>query len=76
MLLQISIRTKKFLADGAYDAYETRLCAIRKLKAIPFTALNSRNCKCNTAEEKIEMVQKDQIQMALQELPEEMVDRS
>ena len=58
MLLKISIRIEKFLADGAYDAYGTRRLLIRKLKAIPFIALNPRNCKGNTPEGKMERCRK------------------
>ena len=58
MLLKISLRVEKFLADGAYDAYGTRRLLIRKLKAIPFIALNPRNCKGNTREEKMERCRK------------------
>jgi IS5 family transposase len=58
MLLKISIHVEKFLADGAYDAYGTRLLLIRKLKAIPFITLNPRNCKGNTPEEKMERCRK------------------
>jgi hypothetical protein len=51
MFLKISLHVEKFLADGAYDAYGTRLVLIKKLKAIPFISLNPRNCKGNTPEE-------------------------
>jgi hypothetical protein len=58
MILKVSIRVEKFLADGAYDAYSTRLLIIKKLKAIPFIALNPRNCKGNTPEEKMDRCKK------------------
>lgn len=58
MILKMSLRVEKFLADGAYDAYETRLLVIRKLKAIPFITLNPRNCKGNNREEKMERCKK------------------
>jgi IS5 family transposase len=58
MFLKISIHVEKFLADGAYDAYGTRRLLIKKLKAIPFIALNPRNCKGNTPEEKMERCRK------------------
>lgn len=58
MFLQVSLHVEKFLADGAYDAYGTRLVLIRKLKAIPFISLNPRNCKGNTPEEKMERCKK------------------
>jgi hypothetical protein len=55
MILKISLRVDKFPADGAYDAYGTRLLVMRKLKAIPFIALYLRNCKGKTREEKMEI---------------------
>jgi hypothetical protein len=54
MFLKISFSVEKFLGDGAYDAYGTRRLLIKKLKAIPFIALNPRNCKGNTPEKKME----------------------
>jgi hypothetical protein len=58
MFLKISLHVEKFLADSAYDAYGTRLVVIRKLKAIPFIALNPRNSKGSTPEEKMERCRK------------------
>jgi transposase len=52
------LSVKKFLADGAYDGYKTRLALIRKLKAVPFIALNPRNCNGDTKEEKMEQCKK------------------
>ena len=58
MLLRISLHVEKFLADGAYDAYGTRLILIKKLKAIPFIALNPRNSRGSTPEQKMERCRK------------------
>jgi IS5 family transposase len=57
-LLFLGLRVEKFLADGAYDSYSTRLKLIKKLKAIPLISLNPRNCKGSTPEEKMEMCRK------------------
>lgn len=57
-LVKISLRVEKFLADGAYDAYGTRLAVIKKLKAVPLIALNPRNCKGSTKEERMERCRK------------------
>ena len=58
MFLKLGLRVKEFLADGGYDGYAARLKVIRKLKAIPFIALNPRNCKGNNPEEKMERCRK------------------
>ncbi len=58
MFLRISLHVEKFLADSAYDAHGTRRLLIKKLKAIPFVALNPRNCKGSTPEEKMERCRK------------------
>jgi hypothetical protein len=52
--LKISLHVEKFLADGAYDAcvWNGVIAQIKKLKGIPFIALNLRDCKGNTPEEK------------------------
>jgi hypothetical protein len=46
------LHMEKFLPDGAYDACGTRLLIIRKLKGIPFIALNPRSCKGQHAKKK------------------------
>jgi IS5 family transposase len=74
MILRISLHVEKFLADGAYDAYGTRLIIIRKLKAIPFIALNPRNCKGNTPEEKVERCKKLRYKWHCKNFLKEMVD--
>jgi len=53
MILKLGISVRKFLADGAYDGYVTRLKIIKRLKAIPFITLNPRNCKESNKEEKM-----------------------
>lgn len=53
MIVKLSLCVKKFLADGAYDGHITRWRIIRRLRAVPFITLNPRNCKGNTAEEKM-----------------------
>jgi hypothetical protein len=53
MFLKLKLRMKEFLADSAYDANGTRLLVIRRLKAIPFVALNPRNCKGETEGERM-----------------------
>lgn len=58
MLLKLSIRVKKFLADAGYDGYKTRLMIIRRLKAIPLITLNPRNCKGSTHKEKMAQCKK------------------
>ncbi len=52
MVLKLSVRVGKFLADAGYDSNETRLKIIRRLKAVPFIPLNIRNTGGSTTEEK------------------------
>jgi hypothetical protein len=52
MLLALGPSVKKLLADAAYDGNKTRLMIVKKLKAIPFIPLNTRNCKGKNEEEK------------------------
>ena len=58
MIMKLELGVEKFLADGAYDSYSTRLGIIRKLKAIPLISLNPRNCKGSSPEEKVERCRK------------------
>ena len=44
---------EKFLGDGGYDGNLNRLDIITMLKAIPYIALNPRNCEGDTLEEKM-----------------------
>jgi len=46
------IDVEKFLADSGYDGNLNRLDIIKMLEAIPYIALNPRNCKGDTMEEK------------------------
>jgi len=47
------IEVEKFLGDSGYDGNLNRLDIITMLEAIPYIALNPRNCKGDTLEEKI-----------------------
>lgn len=47
------IDVEKFFADSGYDGNLNRLDIIKMLKAIPYIALNPRNCKGDTPEEKM-----------------------
>lgn len=47
------IKVEKFLGDGGYDGNLNRLDIITMLKAIPYIALNPRNCNGDTPEEKM-----------------------
>lgn len=49
---QFLIDVEKFLADSGYDGNLNRLDIIKMLEAIPYIALNPRNCKGDTMEEK------------------------
>ncbi len=52
MVLKLPIRVSMFLADSGYDGNRTRLQIVRRLKAVPFIPLNTRNTDGSTAEEK------------------------
>ncbi|HIK11070.1 transposase [Nitrososphaera sp.] len=52
MVLRLGVSVSKFLADAGYDSNETRLKIIRRLKAVPFIPLNTRNASGSTIEEK------------------------
>lgn len=52
MVLKLSVRVSRFLADAGYDSNDTRLKIIRRLKAVPFIPLNIRNTGGTTTEEK------------------------
>ena len=47
------IDVEKFLADSGYDGNLNRLDIIKILEAIPYIALNPRNCEGDTPEEKM-----------------------
>lgn len=53
MFLRLKLHVNELIADAAYDANWTRLLVIKKLKAIPLIALNPRNCKGDTMEQKM-----------------------
>lgn len=52
VVLQLSGRVSKFLADAGYDGNGTRLQIILRLEAAPFIPLNTRNASGSTIEEK------------------------
>lgn len=52
MVLRLPLRVSRFLADAGYDGNRTRLQIIRRLKAVPFVPLNTRNTGGATIEEK------------------------
>jgi hypothetical protein len=58
ILPQTSLHVEKLLADGAYDAFGKRRLLIKKLKAIPFIALNPRNCEGEYSEGEVGALQK------------------
>ena len=56
MILQLGLRVKEFLGEGAYDSYDTRKRIIKRLKAFPFIPFNPGNCKGDTPEQKKERI--------------------
>jgi hypothetical protein len=55
-ILKLGLRVEEFLADAAYDSYDTRKRIIKRLKAIPLISLNPRNCKGKDHEAKMKRV--------------------
>ena len=58
MILKLGLHVKEFLADGAYDSYDTRKRIIKKLKALALITLNPRNCKGKDHDAKMKRVKK------------------